>query len=150
MLLVRIKQYDSARMQLREGAFKSLRMDLGYGVELTRLVSQKVRACGGRGRSPCVHLPLASEQAAAAACWQRRSPLVSARPGSAQCTEALSLIPGMMLIEQDVREVVEGVERLDGALKRKEAPEALEPAIAKLGEQIAAIGAAVARMEEVS
>lgn len=41
---MRIGQYDNARMQLREGAFKSLRMDLGYGQEMYRLVSQQVRA----------------------------------------------------------------------------------------------------------
>ena len=42
-LLVRIGQYDNARMQLREGAFKTLRLDLGYGQEMYRLVSQQVR-----------------------------------------------------------------------------------------------------------
>jgi hypothetical protein len=43
-LLVRIGQYDNARMQLREGAFKTLRLDLGYGQEMYRLVSQQVCA----------------------------------------------------------------------------------------------------------
>jgi hypothetical protein len=43
-LLVKIKQYDSARMQLREGAFKTLRMDLAYlGQEMDRLVTQQAR-----------------------------------------------------------------------------------------------------------
>ena len=46
-LLVKINQYDNARMQLREGAFSKLRLDLGYGQEMYRLVSEKVRRGAG-------------------------------------------------------------------------------------------------------
>lgn len=35
-LLSKIGQYDSARMQLREGPMKSLRMDMAYGQEMYR------------------------------------------------------------------------------------------------------------------
>jgi hypothetical protein len=46
-LLVKIQQYDNARMQLREGSFKSLRSDLRYEAEY-------------RGVEPEVRQPLAS------------------------------------------------------------------------------------------
>lgn len=42
-LLVKLEQYDEARMALREGSFKSLRMDLGYGQEMYRAVKPQVR-----------------------------------------------------------------------------------------------------------
>jgi hypothetical protein len=41
-LLVKIQQYDTARLQLREGSFQTLRMDLGYGQEMYRVVSPTV------------------------------------------------------------------------------------------------------------
>lgn len=41
-LLVKIQQYDNARMQLREGSFKSLRSDLRYEAEY-RGVEPEVR-----------------------------------------------------------------------------------------------------------
>lgn len=41
-LLVKIQQYDNARMQLREGSFKSLRSDLRYESDY-RGVQQEVR-----------------------------------------------------------------------------------------------------------
>jgi hypothetical protein len=44
--LVRIGQWDSARLQLREGAFKQLRLDLGYGQEAFRLITPQVGLCG--------------------------------------------------------------------------------------------------------
>jgi len=64
-LLVKINQYDNARMQLREGAFKSLRMDLGYGQEMYRLVPEKVGAwllCG------CAVLTFGKEGGLLASC----------------------------------------------------------------------------------
>eukprot|EP00882_Tetradesmus_deserticola_P023427 GHRQ01025493.1.p1 GENE.GHRQ01025493.1~~GHRQ01025493.1.p1 ORF type:complete len:205 (+),score=40.82 GHRQ01025493.1:554-1168(+) len=42
-LLVKIDQYDNARMALRQGSFQSLRMDLGYGQEMYRVVTPQVR-----------------------------------------------------------------------------------------------------------
>lgn len=41
-LLVKIDQYDNARMALRQGSFQSLRMDLGYGQEMYRVVKPQV------------------------------------------------------------------------------------------------------------
>ncbi|KAF6256027.1 hypothetical protein COO60DRAFT_1531399, partial [Scenedesmus sp. NREL 46B-D3] len=41
-LLVKINQYDNARMALRQGSFQSLRMDLGYGQEMYRVVKPQV------------------------------------------------------------------------------------------------------------
>eukprot|EP00878_Enallax_costatus_P045602 GHUV01055024.1.p1 GENE.GHUV01055024.1~~GHUV01055024.1.p1 ORF type:complete len:153 (+),score=30.38 GHUV01055024.1:224-682(+) len=44
-LLIKIGQYDNARMQLREGSFKNLRMDLAFGQEMYRVVKpEAVRA----------------------------------------------------------------------------------------------------------
>jgi hypothetical protein len=45
-LLVKIDQYDNARMALRQGSFQSLRMDLGYGQEMYRVVKPQVRGAG--------------------------------------------------------------------------------------------------------
>eukprot|EP00878_Enallax_costatus_P039043 GHUV01044559.1.p1 GENE.GHUV01044559.1~~GHUV01044559.1.p1 ORF type:complete len:235 (+),score=31.06 GHUV01044559.1:213-917(+) len=41
-LLIKIGQYDNARMQLREGSFKNLRMDLAFGQEMYRVVKPEV------------------------------------------------------------------------------------------------------------
>ncbi|KAI8466960.1 MAG: hypothetical protein J3K34DRAFT_47535 [Monoraphidium minutum] len=89
-LLVKIGQYDNARMQLREGAFKTLRMDLGYGQEMYRLVSQTM-----------------------------------------------------------ARDVVEGVEKLDAALRRRDPPEAVAPMIAALQARVKDVGEAVERMADI-
>ncbi|GBF99206.1 hypothetical protein Rsub_12465 [Raphidocelis subcapitata] len=83
-------QYDSARLKLREGAFKTLRLDLGYAQELTRVVPQKA-----------------------------------------------------------VREVIEGVEHLDGALKRREPTEEVRQQIARLSGLIGGVAEAVARLEDL-
>lgn len=90
-LLARVGEYDNARLQLRDGAFKTLRLDLGYGQDAFKLVDPK-----------------------------------------------------------DARAVVERVEALDGALKRRAAPEALAPMFEDLTARLAAVGAAAARLEEVS
>lgn len=42
-LLVKIEQYDSARLQLREGSMKSLRLDMAYGQEMYRC--ERCRLC---------------------------------------------------------------------------------------------------------
>lgn len=48
------------------------------------------------------------------------------------------------------RQVVEGVEQLDQALKRKEAPEVVRPLLSTLGTQLQGVIDAVDQMEEIS
>jgi len=50
---------------------------------------------------------------------------------------------------QTAREVVESVERLDGALKRREPAAAVQPLIDKLVGKLQEVGTAVARIDEV-
>lgn len=52
-LLVKIGQYDNARMQLREGSFKSLRMDLAFGQEMYRIVKPEVTLSGADSLQHC-------------------------------------------------------------------------------------------------
>jgi hypothetical protein len=51
---------------------------------------------------------------------------------------------------QDAREVVQGVERLDGALKRREGPEVVSPIIQKISERLGELSVAAARLGDVS
>ncbi|KAF8064635.1 hypothetical protein HT031_003436 [Scenedesmus sp. PABB004] len=88
-LLARAGEYDNARLQLREGSFKSLRQDLAYGQELTRVVSPAV-----------------------------------------------------------VREVVEGIERLDRQLKTREAPGAVRPVVAALEARLGELSEVVGSLQK--
>lgn len=47
------------------------------------------------------------------------------------------------------RDVVEGVERLDGALKRREPPDAISPMIQQLSERVKDVALALDRMDEI-
>jgi hypothetical protein len=87
-LLVKIGQFDGARMQLREGAFKSLRLDLGYGQEMYRLVPEKVRRWGGAWRrsgawrrAACCRPPMSGRRAdGRPAALARRSHILNPPP----------------------------------------------------------------------
>jgi hypothetical protein len=138
-------QYDSARMKLREGAFKTLRLDLGYAQELTRVVPQQVGVARAR---PLVGSPGVAGDArkqtnqgvpqASHALAAHRQP--STRADLAQSHNAAP---------QAVREVIEGVERLDGALKRREPVEAVEGQISRLLGQLGGMVEAVARLDDL-
>eukprot|EP00879_Flechtneria_rotunda_P014373 GHRR01015017.1.p1 GENE.GHRR01015017.1~~GHRR01015017.1.p1 ORF type:complete len:209 (+),score=62.14 GHRR01015017.1:150-776(+) len=76
-LLTKINQYDNARMLLRSGSFKTLRMDLGYGQEMYKVIQPEA-----------------------------------------------------------VRAVVDGIEQLDGQLKRREPLATIKPQLQQLQEQL--------------
>jgi hypothetical protein len=90
-LLARAGEYNNARLQLREGAFSKLRLDLAYGQEMYRLVP-----------------------------------------------------------ETAARELVESVERLDGALKRRAAPGDVKPIVERMAARLQDVAEAAARMRDIS
>lgn len=73
-LLVKLEQHDEARLVLRQGAFSSLRMDLGYGQEVFRVLQPQVRGCHCvASMQPCCMHARAQTCVLGAACVLRRT-----------------------------------------------------------------------------